>query len=70
MTNDAMDLLGGDMKSVLFDGLQHRLDKIVVSAIDEIGTAREGGERRGGEQRASRERWGSIESRHCWSDCM
>ena len=43
MTNDAMDLLGGDMKSVQFDDPQHRLDEIVVSAIDKIGTAREGG---------------------------
>ena len=34
-------------EGVLFDDLQQRLDKIVVSAIDEIGTAREGGERRG-----------------------
>ena len=55
MTNDAMDLLGGDMKAVLFDDLQYRLDEIVVSAIDEIGTAREGEERSYG-----------IESRHYW----
>ena len=43
MTNDAMDLLGGDMKSVLFDDPQHRLDEIFVPAIDKIGTAREDG---------------------------
>ena len=44
MRDDAVELLRVEMKTMLFDDLQNRLDKIVISAIDENGTAREGGE--------------------------
>ena len=44
MRDDAVELLRVEMKTMLFDDLQNRLDKIVIYATDEKGTAREGGE--------------------------
>ena len=55
MLSDGMELLGGEMKSVLFDGVQHQLDEIVVSPVDESGGAREAGERSDG-----------LKDWHCW----
>ena len=39
-----MELLRVEMKTMLFHDLQDGLNKTVVSAVDESGNAREGGE--------------------------
>ena len=44
MWDDAGEPLWVEMKTMLFDDLQNCLDKIIISAIDESGNAREGGE--------------------------